>query len=213
MSNVNLEEDYEALILPKNLYKNAFISPTNKETYSKDSRVNNNKMKENDTTLSFLGTGQLHLNDFLSPKTFGINLKNEDSKHDDARRRDLKQIMKETHSPNSLNSSNLSYKILNEILNTHQGDRSQMRSKLGTKGLDGKRTGALNKTLECTGDLLNLSKPFIEENEEVRVIQDKIKFFTSQLQTKMHLFENRKRTFTEENNDLQYLIMMEYIES
>ncbi|RZK11491.1 MAG: hypothetical protein EOO43_19325 [Flavobacterium sp.] len=202
MSNVNLEEDHEALIVPKNLYKYAFISPTNKDNYSNQPIVNHNKMKENDITLSLLGTGQLHLNDFLSPKTFGINLKNEDLKHG---RRDMKQIMKDTHSPNSLNSSNLSYKILNEILNAQQGDRGQTRSKLNAKSFEGKRTGPLNKTIECTADLLNSSKPFIEENEEVRIIQDKIKFFTSQLQTKMHLFENRKKVYTEENKDLQYL--------
>ena len=205
MSNVNLEDDHEALIVPKNLYKNAFISPTNKDNSFQNPRVTyNNKFKENDITLSLLGTGQLHFNDFMSPKSFGINLKNDDAKHDDIRRRDIRQILKDTHSPNSLNSSNMSYKILNEILNTHQGDRAQIRAKLNAKSFEGKKTGPLNKTIECTADLLNSSKPFVlEENEEVRVIQDKIKFFTSQLQTKMHILENRKRVFTEENNDLQ----------
>jgi len=207
MSNNNLEEDNEVLITESD-FPTSYLSSAQYHNSTKEMRIRQDT-KENDMSLSLFATGKVNFNDVNSPKLFGDSKQFADKKNNDAKKKEFVQTIKEAQSPNSLNSSDLSYKILNEILNTHYEDRSQTRLKPGNKTIEVKKEfPKFNKTLESNTELIANAntKPFFVGNEELKAIQEKIKSLTNQLQNKQTLLESRKKNIEREHIHLQYFI-------
>jgi len=205
MSNNNLEEDTDVLLTEANL-PSSYLSPSQYQSLSKDIRTRQNT-KENDISLSLFGTGKVNFYDNNSPKPFGETKQNAERKNIDNKKNQFGPTIKEVQSPNSLNSSDLSYKILNEILNTHYGDRTQIRSKPSNKTIEVKKDQTkFNKTLEANMDSIHNAntKQFFVGNEELKAIEEKIKSLRNQLQSKQSLIESRKKNIERENIHLQY---------
>lgn len=207
MSNKNLEEDNEVLLTEGNL-PSSFLSQSQYYSSYKEGKMRQDT-KENDISLCLFGTGKVNFNDANSPRTLLERKQYIDKKNIELSKKEYKSTIKEVQSPNSLNSSDLSYKILNEILNTHHGDRTQTRSKANSKTMEvEKDQGKFNTQFELNTKLMGStnSKPFFEENEELKNLQERIKSLKNQIQSKQSLLDSRKKNIERENMHLQYFI-------
>lgn len=203
MSARNFKEEQEHYMSQSSSHPTSFHNSLHLEDLSKDSRMSHHN-KENDPIALLPEMDKLKLQQMTASKSCTNLEKQKVIENMDPKKKDLAKLLKEISSPNSLNSSDLSYKIFNEILNTQTGEKPQVRAKMSNKSFEGKRQGpSLNRTAESAMDLLNSTKT-LEDNEETKVLQEKIKYIVSQLQIRMDFFNSRKMNYEREDNRLKY---------
>ena len=202
MSNTNIEEGFDVPISQKETLSSSHLNNTNNNDLLQVSQLPSD-MKDINSVSSLYGSTRLNMNDLNSSKSSIEPTKHKGLKIDEIRKKELKQA-KGKFSPPSLNTTDLSYKILNEILNTQHGDRSQLRSKLNTKTFEHiKENISLNGTAESGVDLFNHLKTLPEESEEIKMLQARIDGLTGQLQGKLNLYEKQKKALEDKNNNIQ----------
>lgn len=204
MSIINLEEEPEAFTSQNIPLPRSFTRSLHSSDFSKESRILED-FKDSSTTNSLSGGRKASANELNSAKVSGPALKHERIKSVEPGKRNQRKISKDLNSPTSLNSSDISYKILNEMLNTQPADRTSIKAITNNTLSDVKRFGVgFNKTAESATDLLNNStKIFVEEVEDMRNVEDKIGMLAHQLKAKLDRFENTKRSYAHENIILQ----------
>ena len=197
MSNTNIEEGFDAPISQKETLSS---STTHNNDLLQVSQLPSSDMKDTISVSSLYGSTRLNMNDLNSSKLSVEPTKQKGLKIDEIRKKQAKGRF----SPPSLNTTDLSYKILNEILNTQHGDRSQLRSKLNTKTFEHmKENISLNGTAESGADLFNHLKTLPEENEEIKMLQTRINSLAGQLQDKLDRYEKQKKALEDKNNNIQ----------
>lgn len=120
--------------------------------------------------------------------------------------KEIKQILREANSPTaSIGTSDLSYRIVNEILNTQHGGRSQLKLKMSSRMVERKKSPLISvqASLENMAEILKETKTVFEENEELRLLQEKVSEVKKQLQDKKDLLETNKKKFEIESVDIE----------
>jgi len=105
--------------------------------------------------------------------------------------KDNKIIFNNYGSPTSMNSSDLSYKILNEILNSQSKDRTMLMQKVYHKASESKKS--LIPISGQSTDGVEGAKPGIEDSEQIKSLQQAIEQTTAIIATKSEELEAKKQ--------------------
>ena len=125
--------------------------------------------------------------------------------------KELRQILRENISPTaSVGANDLSYRIVNEILNTQNGNRSQFKLKMSSRIAERRRSPLLmtqipneNMNEMPNSNVLKDTKGFFEENEGLRLIQAKITEIHKKIEDKKTVIETARRRQQEEILNIQ----------
>ena len=126
------------------------------------------------------------------------------------RSNDFKPILREVTSPTaSAGASDISYRIVNEILNAESDKRSQMKLKVPTRVVERKKSPMIgHSAVENAPETQQVniskeSKPVFEENTELKHLQEKIAEVNKQLEERKGMLENYKSSLRNESIDLE----------
>lgn len=120
---------------------------------------------------------------------------------------ELRQILKESTSPaTSAGINDISYRIVNEILNTQGEGRGHLKGKTTGRLIERKKNPLLTTQafdIENTVETPKESKLAFEENEELKRIEKKISETKRHLETRRGLVENGKIKLETEPQSLE----------
>jgi len=126
------------------------------------------------------------------------------------RANDFKPILREVTSPTvSAGASDISYRIVNEILNAESDKRSQMKLKVPTRVVERKKSPMVGHPgIEIAPETQQVniskeSKPVFEENTELKHLQEKIAEVNKQIEERKEMLENYKSNLRNESIDLE----------
>jgi len=120
-----------------------------------------------------------------------------------------KQNLLNQISPSTFATKDISYRIVNEILNTQNPNRSHFKAKpVSRKAENNNHSSPVAESNENAIKLFKNTvfkdeKNVFDENEELKSLQDKIDEITQKLQTKKQQLEENKKHYDAENNDVE----------
>jgi len=125
--------------------------------------------------------------------------------------KDIGQILRENLSPTaSVGTNDISYRIFNEILNTHSEDRGQYKLKMNPRVAERKKSpmNKVQQSTESVKEMLNNqagkeAQAMFEENKELKKLQDKINEIKEVLGNKLEMIETCKIRYEAESQELE----------